>query len=81
MEKDFQTEVIARLTKIETKLDDYNSVKTKADSAETRSIENEKEIKDIKEQIKWITRTIIAAIITGSVGILITIFKNGMGVS
>lgn len=79
MEKDFQTEVIARLTKIETKLDDYASVKTKADSADTRSIENEKEIAEINEKIKWITRTIVGAIITGLIGIGVAVFKSGMG--
>lgn len=79
MEKDFQTEVIARLTKIETKLDDYTTIKTKAECADARSKENEKEIAEINEKIKWISRTVVGAIITGIVGIGIAIFKNGLG--
>lgn len=79
MEKDFETEVITRLTKIETKLDDYASVKTKADAADTRSIENEKEIAEINEKLKWITRTVAGAIITGLIGIGIALVKHGTG--
>lgn len=77
-EKDFETEVLTRLTKIETKLDDYNNIKQKTDDAFTRSKENEKEIEEIKDKIKWISRTIVAAIITGMIGIVFVYLKIGL---
>lgn len=80
MEQGFETEVLTRLTKIETKLDDYKSVKSKSDDAYNLSKENEKEIVEINEKIKWITRTVAAAVITGIIGIGIALLKNGFGV-
>lgn len=77
-EKDFETEVLTRLTKIETKLDDYNNMKQKTDDAFTRSKENEKEIEEIKDKIKWISRTIIGAILTGIIGIVFIYLKLGL---
>ena len=41
-EKDFEREVLERLTKIETKLDDYNGIKTKAEDGYVLAKENEK---------------------------------------
>lgn len=79
MEKDFEREVLERLTKIETKLDDYANMREKTETAYSLSKENEKEIEDIKEKIKWITRTIVGAILTGLIGIGIILLKMGMG--
>lgn len=80
MEKQFETEVLTRLTKIETKLDDYSKIKDKAEDAYNLSKENEKEIVEINEKLKWITRTVVGAMLTGIVGIAIAIFKSGMGI-
>jgi len=79
MDQGFEKEVITRLTKIETKLDDYSKNKEKTDDAYNLSKENEKKIADINEKIKWITRTIVGAIITGVIGIGVALLKNGMG--
>ena len=81
MEKDFETEVLTRLTKIETKLDDYSRMRDKTETAYNLSKENEREITELQEKIKWITRTVIGAIITGLVGILFLFLKSGMGVN
>ena len=81
MEQGFETEVLTRLTKIEKKLDDYKSVKDKSDEAYNLSKENEKEINEINEKLKWITRTVAAAVITGIIGIGIALLKSGMGVN
>lgn len=56
-------EVLARLTKIETKLDDYI----------------EKRITDIEEKLRWITRTTVGAIITGLVTIIFVFLQHGIG--
>lgn len=70
MEKDFEREVLERLTKIETKLDDYTSIRNKTEGAYTLSKENKNDINDINDKIKWLSRTIAGAIITGVIGII-----------
>ena len=80
MEKDFEREVLERLTKIETKLDDYTNLREKSEEAYSLSKENDKEIEEIKDKIKWLSRTIAASIISGLVGIVFILIKLGMGV-
>lgn len=75
MEKDFETEVLTRLTKIETKLDDYVKTREKTDVAYTQSNENRKEIEELKSKLQWITRTVVGAILTGIVSILVAFIK------
>lgn len=79
MEKGFETEVLSRLAVIESKLDDYNNIKQKAEEAFNKSKSNEKDIEEINDKIKWLSRTITGAVITGVVGILIIVFKIGLG--
>ena len=79
MEHSFENEVLTRLTKIETKLDDYSKNKEKTDDAYNLSKENEKDIEEIKEKINWITRTIAGALIAGVIGIAISLLKSGAG--
>lgn len=78
--KDFEKEVLTRLTKIETKLDDYNNTKQKTDEAYNMSRENEKEIDEIKDKIKWISRTIAGAILTGVIGVVFIYLKLGLNI-
>lgn len=78
--KNFETEVLTRLTIIETKLDDYNRIKEKTDEAYSLSKENEKEIMEIKDKIKWISRTIVGAIITGIIAIVFLLIQMGAGI-
>lgn len=74
-EKDFEREVLERLTKIETKLDDYNGIKSKAEDGYTLAKENEKDIEELKDKLKWITRTLVGAIISGIITLLIAYLK------
>ena len=78
--KDFEREVLTRLAKIETKLDDYGNMREKTEEAYSLSKENEKDIAEINEKIKWITRTVAGALITGLIGIALVIFKLGIGI-
>ena len=80
MEKTFETEVLTRLAVIESKLDDYQGIKEKAEVAYTISAQNKEEIKAIKDNNKWLFRTTVGAVITSVIGIGIAIFKVGMGV-
>lgn len=52
MEKTFETEVLTRLTAIETKLDDYKGIKEKAEKAYTICADNKEEIRQIKDNNK-----------------------------
>lgn len=78
--KNFEREVLERLTKIETKLDDYANMRQKTEDAYTLSKENEKDIAEIKEKTQWLTRTItgtiIGAVLTGVIGIVFVIFQK-----
>lgn len=75
MEKDFEKEVLERLIKIETKLDDYTSIKEKAESSYVRSLQNEKDIAEMKDNNKWIIRTLIGEFIT-IIGGAIALYLN-----
>jgi hypothetical protein len=79
MEKGFETEVLSRLAVIESKLDDYNNIKQKTEEAYTKSKENEKDIEEINDKIKWLSRTVAGALITGIIGIVIILIKMGIG--
>lgn len=79
MEKGFETEVLSRLAVIESKLDDYNNIKAKAEEAFVKSKENEKDIEEIQEKIKWLSRTVVGALILGLIEILIVFVKMGIG--
>lgn len=78
MDKPFETEVLTRLAVIESKLDGYKELKNVAYEANTRSKENLQDIRDIKEKNKWLTRTIIGAIICEVMGIVFLLIQNGL---
>ena len=75
MEKSFEREVLDRLAIIETKLDDYNSIKDKVEESSVLSKTNEKDIEELKDKIRWLTRTITGAIITALIGLLFALIK------
>ena len=72
---DFEKEVISRLTKIETKIDNIKKIEENAMTALHKSNENEKDINEIKESLKWSWRTIIGVII----GYIINLIFNIRG--
>lgn len=80
MDKNFETQVLTRLAVIESKLDDYKSVREKTEEAFNTSTENKQDILEINEKIKWITRTIVGAIISGAIGIIFILIQMGIGV-
>lgn len=80
MEKGFETEVLSRLAVIESKLDDYNNIKQKAEEAFNKSKSNEKDIEEINDKIKWLSRTVAGALLTGGVGLIFVVIKIRLGV-
>lgn len=81
METSFQTEVLTRLAVIESKLDGYKDLKKVVHEANNRSKQNEEDMEELKDKIKWLSRTIGATIITGIGGIAFLLIKIGMGVN
>lgn len=76
MEKDFETEVLTRLAVIESKIDDYKSIKEKTNETYSLSIKNKEEIAEINDKIKWITRLITGAFITGAIGLIFALIQK-----
>lgn len=52
-EKTLQHEVVERLVRIETKLDNYEVLREKADKAYSMALKNEDMIREIKATNKW----------------------------
>ena len=76
MEKDFETQVLTRLAVIESKIDDYKSIKDTTREAFNLSHQNKDEILEINDKIKWITRTIAGAIIAGIIGLVFAFIQK-----
>ena len=73
--KRFEIEVLQRLTKIETLLEDFRGVEAKATEAYNISVDNNKRIEKIEDNNKWLFRTSVGAVITGLIGIIISLIK------
>lgn len=74
-DKGFEREVIERLKAIEVKIDDYNSTKDKAEEAYNKASNNEKEIKEIKDKMTWLSRTIGVAIVGIIIEVIVFVIK------
>ena len=70
-----QSEILTKLSVIETKIDDYKEVKAKCDTAYILSEQNKNEIEKINNKLQWISRTVIGAILTAIIGSLIALIK------
>lgn len=80
MENEFQIEVLSRLTRIETKLDDYDTNKKESEKARAKVESNERRINELEDKIKWLSRTTVGALITGGVAILFCFLKIGLNI-
>ena len=81
MGNEFEKEVLTRLARIETKLEDHESIRTKAEEARAKAYDNERRIKELEDDTKWLKRTITGAIITGVVSIIVIFIKIGLGIN
>lgn len=71
----FELEVITRLTKIETMLENFKGVEDKANKSYTLSINNKERLDKIEDNNKWAFRTSVGAIITGLIGIVLSLIS------
>lgn len=74
-EKKFEIEVLTRLTKIETLLEDFKGVELKCNEAYMLSKDNKKRLDKIDDNSKWLFRTTIGAVLTGLIAILLNFIK------
>ena len=74
-EKKFEIEVLTRLTKIETMLQDFKGIEEKSTEAYNLSINNKQRLDKIEDNNKWLFRTTVGAVITGLIAILLTLIK------
>ena len=88
MEDKTYIEIIERLTKIEVKIDDIKRLKDDLNHHAVEiteikaSLENQqKEIKEIKENNQWLRRAVIGAIVTATIGVIFCFIKLGLGIS
>lgn len=81
MDKDFETEVLTRLARLETKVDDYNGIKNKVEETRAKAFSNERRIDEIEDKIKWLTRTITGEVIGGIILIVFIFIKLGLGIN
>ena len=74
-DKKFEIEVLTRLTKIETMLQDFKGVENKSIEAYNLSINNSKRLDKIEDNNKWLFRTAVGAVITGLIAIILSFIK------
>lgn len=71
----FELEVLQRLTKIETMLEDFKGVESKSIQAYNMSLSNKERIDKIEDNNKWLFRTTVGAVITGLIAIILSCVK------
>lgn len=78
-EPKFQIEVLTRLTKIETMLENFKGIEEKADKAFNLSANNKERIDKIEDKNQWAFRTsigaVIGAVISGIISIVFAVIN------
>ena len=74
-EQKFEIEVLTRLTKIETMLEDFKGIEQKSTEAYNLSISNKQRLDKIEDNNKWLFRTTVGAVLTGLISIALTFIK------
>lgn len=74
-EERFKIEVLTKLSRIETILEDFKGVESKALNAYNLSLSNKMRLDKIEDNNKWLFRTAVGAVITGLISIALTLIK------
>jgi hypothetical protein len=62
-DKDRIQEILERLVRMEVKLDDFTSIRNKSEESYNMSVQNAKEIAEMKDNSKWLTRAVVGEFI------------------
>ena len=73
--KNFEIDVITRLTTIETMLRDFKGIEAKSTDAYNLSLNNKQRLDKIEDNNKWLFRTTIGAVLTGIIAIVLSFIK------
>lgn len=73
--RNFELDVITRLTKIETLLEDFKGVETKCNEAYMLSNDNKKRLDKMEDNNRWLFRTVIGSVVTGLIAIALNFIK------
>lgn len=65
------SEILQRITRVETKIDGYNHLREKIDITYNMTLANTEDIKEIKDNRQWLQRTSIGALITSTITLII----------
>lgn len=72
-EEKFKMDVLTKLTRIETILEDFRGVETKATEAYNLSQNNKQRLDKIEDNNKWAFRTSVGAVITGLIALVFSL--------
>lgn len=92
MDERLLSEIVQRLTRIEVRLEEVVNIKKEVkdlkDTADelkknvvelqTKDEQQRKELDEIRDNSKWISRAVIGAVITSSVAVIFTLIKLGL---
>jgi uncharacterized protein (DUF2252 family) len=71
MEPNIEREILDRLVRLETKLDDYNGLRGKLDDTHTMVVNHDDDIKEMKDSQRWLWRAVVGAIIGSAIAYFI----------
>lgn len=74
-DKGFELEVLQRLTKIETMLEDFKGVESNSTEAYNLSLSNKQRLDKIEEKSQWLFKTSVGAVIGSLIGIVLSCIK------
>lgn len=72
-ERKFEIEVLTRLTKIETLLEDFKGVENKCNDAYNLSLNNKQRLDKIEDKNQWTFRTSVGAVIGAVISVIVSI--------
>lgn len=73
-------EIRERIVRIETKLDNYNDLRYKAEEAYALAKQNNSRLDRVESNQTWLWRTVVGALITGTIAAIFALLKGGVGV-
>lgn len=78
LEKDVWQEILERIVRIETKIDGYNNLREKLEQTFQVSSANKEDITELKDNQKWLSRTVAGAVLVSVISMLFALIQKGL---
>jgi len=78
LEKDVWQEILERIVRIETKIDGYNNLREKLEQTFQVSSANKEDITELKDNQKWLSRTVAGAVLVSVINMLFALIQKGL---